>query len=367
VKLRSIKSRLFFATAATLTASMLTTGPAFSAGDPNNPDVPSDCTLSHRLYIGGDYDVEDFQEEDDGATASSDFALWDERWTLDSWAQDHLAVTSTQTIKNTTGPIVPTRTLYNVTQAYVFVSSLEAAGTWPIWLSEWDEALLGYADSQDGVIRIYKDLAYTDQLLPSKTVADLSPAPPGILNFGAPYTPLSAPLADTAPVIERPMANKLEPGETSSGLKNHFYIDAGNLSMNDPGIFTWSYFTAQVCAPIPTIVGTTVVLAPDEEPPVQTITGTGTYVGDQIEVFDPDGNSIGTTVVLDDHTWSLPGVTIPIGTHTYSVSETDFFELIGHNDGIFKVIPTPVSIVEPPELPTNPVPKTPKSLPNTGK
>ncbi|HNN48685.1 MAG TPA: hypothetical protein PKM12_06910 [Marmoricola sp.] len=368
VQIRSIKSRLLLATAATLIASMLTTGPAFSAGDPNNPDVPSDCTLSHRLYIGGDYAVEDFQAQESGATASSDFAYWEESWDLDSWTRDHLAATSTQTIKNTTGSIVPTRTLYNLTQEYVYISTYRASGpSWPMFMSTWDEALLGYVDSQDGVTRIYKDLAYTDQLLPSKTVADLSPEPPPVMNYGAPHAPATGTLSDSDPVTIRPMASKLEPGETTAGLKNRFYINAGNLNMNDPGLFTWSYITAQVCAPIPTIVGTTVVLAPNEEPPVQTLTGTGTYVGDQIEVFDPDGNSIGTTVVLDDHTWSLPGVTIPIGTHTYSVSETDFFELVGHNDGIFKVIPTPVSIVEPPELPTNPVPKTPKSLPNTGK
>ncbi|HNI70772.1 MAG TPA: hypothetical protein PLO27_05575, partial [Marmoricola sp.] len=67
------RSRLFAATAVALTASMLTTGPAFAGGDPTNPDVPADCTLSHRVYIGGDYDVTDFQAEEDGATASSDF------------------------------------------------------------------------------------------------------------------------------------------------------------------------------------------------------------------------------------------------------------------------------------------------------
>ncbi|HNI71042.1 MAG TPA: hypothetical protein PLO27_06950, partial [Marmoricola sp.] len=298
--------------------------------------------------------------------------FWDERWSLNSWAPDHLNVTSTQTIKNTTGSIVPTRTLYNVRQSYVMISSMEVTGNYPIFMSVWDQALLGYADSKGGVTRVYNDLARTDQLLPTKTVADLQPSPPGVMNFGAPYTPVSAPLANDAPVTEKFMASKLEPGETSAGLKNHFYINAGGLNMNHIGIFTWSYITAQVCAPIPTIQGTTVVLPPNAEPPVQTITGTGTYVGDEIEVFDEEGNSVGKTVVLDDHTWSLPGITIPIGTHTYSVKETDFFELIGHNKDVFKVIPTPESVVEPPHVAVEPpaqqpVLKTPKSLPNTGR
>jgi hypothetical protein len=368
VKPGSIKSRLLLATAATLTASMLTTGPAFAGGDPNNPDVPSDCTLSHRLYVGGDYDVDVFPHDNSGATASSDLALWTETWGLDGWSASHLAATSYQTVKNTTGTIVPTRTLYNLKQEYVYITTYRDYDPFPIFMSTWDAALLGYADSLGGVVRIFKDLAYADQLLPTKVAADVDPTPPGTLTFGPPHTPENAPLPMDTPTTERFMASKLEPGETTSSLENHFYIETGSHDIDGMALFTWSYITGQVCAPLPTIVGTTVVLAPGEEPPVQTITGTGTYVGDQIEVFDPEGNSIGTTIVLDDNTWSLPGVTIPIGTHTYSVSETDFFELIGHNKDPFKVIPTPVRPPDDPKKPTvkKPVTRTPRSLPNTG-
>lgn len=368
------KSRMLTATTVALIAALVTSGPSYAGGDPNNPDVPSDCTLSHRLYIGGDFDVDVFPDDNSGATASSDLGYWVETWALDNYTASNMAVTSTQTIKNTTGTLVPARTLYNINQSYVSISTYEAAGpTWPLFRSNWDQGLLGYLDSKGGLTRIYNDLAHTDQLLPTKTVADLQPAPPGVLNFGAGFSPASGTLATTDPVTDRFMASKLDPGQTSSGLKNHFNIDAGGLNMNDVGIFTWSYITGQVCAPIPTIVGTSVVLAPGAEPPVQTLTGTGTYPGDTIEIFDEHGTSVGTAVLQSDKTWSLPGVTVPLGVHTYSVTETDYFQLIGHNKDIFKVTPTPVT---PPTPPTPPTPikptgktsgtKTPRSLPNTG-
>ena len=365
------KSRVLAATTGALIAALVTSGPSYAGGDPNNPDVPADCSLSHRLYIGGDFDVDVFPDDNSGATASSDLGYWVETWDLDNYTASNLAVTSTQTIKNTTGVIVPTRTLYNVNQSYVSISTYEAAGpTWPLFRSNWDQALLGYLDSQGGVTRIYNDLAHTDQLIPGKTVADLRPAPPSVLNFGAGYSPASGTLSPTAEVTEKFMASKLDPGQTSSGLKNHFNIDAGGLNMNDVGIFTWSYITAQVCAPLPTIQGTSIVLPPNASPPVQTLTGTGTYPGDTVEIFDEHGTSVGTAVLQPDKTWSLPGVTVPLGVHTYSVKETDFFELIGNNKDIFRVTPTPETPPNPPTA-TKPTGKTsgtrtPRSLPNTG-
>ena len=344
--------------------------PSVAGGDPNNPEVPADCTLSQPLYIAGDYDMDQFPIENTGVTASSDFGQWIEDWYENPSDPTHADATSIQSIKNITGNTTPVRTLYNIKQSYIFISSWRAQPPYPVYLSVWDDLIDGYADSLGGVIRAYNDPAHTDQLMPTTTVANLQPVPPATMTFGSPFTPTSRSVLPTDPATQKLIANKIDPGATSPGLPHHFYMELGTHNKDYFGIFTWSYITGQVCAPLPTIQGTTVVLPPNASPPVQTLTGTGTYPGDVIEVFDEHGTSIGTSVVSPEQTWSLPGVTVPLGTHPYSVKETDFFHLIGNNNDVFKVIPTPE---RPPTPPTADKPsgktaghKTPRSLPNTG-
>lgn len=89
--------------------------------------------------------------------------------------------------------------------------------------------------------------------------------------------------------------------------------------------------SARTCLPVPTIDPWPGASATGTE----AITGTGTTVGDTIELRDDTGNVVGTATVGADLTWSItPATPLEEGTTRLEAVETDEFALTGTSDAV---------------------------------
>lgn len=102
------------------------------------------------------------------------------------------------------------------------------------------------------------------------------------------------------------------------------------------GFGVWDSAIAKTCLPDPTVDSWT------SGNGSRTITGTGDYAGDQVELRTAAGALIGTAVVQADLTWSLvPAEPLPVGVTKVIVTETDEFGLTGSSAA------TPETVVDP--------------------
>jgi len=124
--------------------------------------------------------------------------------------------------------------------------------------------------------------------------------------------------AGKQPVLSREVAAEIAPGASaliSYGLAQERPVNTGDYAYN---LLTAS--TARICLPAPTVDGWAVPSIDG----LGTITGTGTYAGDRIDVTDAAGTVIGTVIVSADLTWSLDlAGPLAAGSHLFTATETD--------------------------------------------